>query len=211
MRSSLYRVVLSGTVLAGLLMPSVVTAQVRPSFQGMDRDGDGVITRAEWRGSDESFRRYDLNGDGVLSGDEVRAPGQESDIGAAFALVDLNGDGRVTREEWNRAFDQLDQNRDGIVTQQEFWPGTAVKGGGTSARTNPTRAFTAGRDRGLADGRQAGREDRELRNAWDLEGQRELEQADAGYRNDLGPREEYQAGYREGFRRGYAEGFGPRR
>ena len=42
-------------------------------FQGLDRNGDGRITRAEWNGSDQSFRVHDWNGDGVLSGDEVRA------------------------------------------------------------------------------------------------------------------------------------------
>jgi Ca2+-binding EF-hand superfamily protein len=51
-------------------------AQVRDRgntrFAGMDRNGDGVITREEWRGSDQSFRVHDWNNDGVLSGDEVR-------------------------------------------------------------------------------------------------------------------------------------------
>jgi len=40
-------------------------------FQGMDRNNDGRITRAEWNGSDQSFKVHDWNGDGVLSGDEV--------------------------------------------------------------------------------------------------------------------------------------------
>lgn len=40
--------------------------------RGMDRNGDGVITRSEWRGNDVSFGRQDRNGDGILSGDEVR-------------------------------------------------------------------------------------------------------------------------------------------
>ena len=38
----------------------------------MDHDGDGVITRAEWRGNEEGFRAADSNHDGVLSGAEVR-------------------------------------------------------------------------------------------------------------------------------------------
>lgn len=38
----------------------------------MDADRDGVVTRAEWRGSDQAFRGHDANGDGVLSGAEVR-------------------------------------------------------------------------------------------------------------------------------------------
>lgn len=46
-------------------------------FKGMDRNKDGVITRDEWRGNDQSFRQHDLNGDNVLSGDELR--GKEGD------------------------------------------------------------------------------------------------------------------------------------
>ena len=43
-------------------------------FRNMDTDRDGVVTRAEWRGSAQAFRNNDRNGDGVLSGDEVRDP-----------------------------------------------------------------------------------------------------------------------------------------
>src|SRR3982750_1826536 len=42
-------------------------------FYGQDRNGDGVITRDEWRGSDQSFRQHDINEDGVLSGNELPA------------------------------------------------------------------------------------------------------------------------------------------
>jgi hypothetical protein len=38
----------------------------------MDTDHDGVVTQAEWRGTDQAFRSHDTNGDGVLSGAEVR-------------------------------------------------------------------------------------------------------------------------------------------
>ena len=62
----------------------------------------------------------------------------------------------------------------------------------------------------MIDGRQAGRADG-ARRTWDIEGQRELEQADAGYLSELGPRDQYQAGYREGFRQAYTEAYGPRR
>jgi hypothetical protein len=41
-------------------------------FKGMDTNNDCVITRAEWRGNDTSFRQHDTNGDGQLSGDEVK-------------------------------------------------------------------------------------------------------------------------------------------
>ncbi|HUP42419.1 MAG TPA: hypothetical protein VM599_04350 [Thermoanaerobaculia bacterium] len=44
-------------------------AQIR--FHGLDRDGDGRISRREWRGNQVSFRNHDWNRDGVLSGIEV--------------------------------------------------------------------------------------------------------------------------------------------
>jgi len=202
MKSTLCGVMLSGTVLLGTLLPSTAMAQDQMRFRAMDSNRDGVVTRAEWQGNDQSFRQQDRNGDGILSGDEVRVA-QRADIVNVFALVDSDGNGKVTTQEWRRAFTQLDANRDGMLSEDELW----------SRSTPPvlTRAFQAGRDRGLIDGRQAGREDRDQRGAWDLEGQRELEEADAGYRSELGPRDQYQGGYREGFRQGYAEGFGPRR
>ena len=104
---------------------------------------------------------------------------------------------------WSRAaFERRDTNQDGSLSRAEME--SAAHG---AARTG---AYQAGYARGLQDGRQAGREDRERRNRWDLDGQRELEQADAGYTQAAGPRSEYQAGYRAGFTRGYGEGFGPR-
>ena len=67
-------------------------------------------------------------------------------------------------------------------------------------------AISAGYERGQQDGVQAGREDKPR--GWDLDGQRELETADAGYQPAAGARADYQAGYRAGFRLGYHEGFG---
>jgi hypothetical protein len=124
-----------------------------------------------------------------------------------FASLDVNRDAAVTRDEWHwsrEAFDRRDTNRDGLLTRDEL----VVSTDGRDVQRTP--AYRAGETRGLADGRAAGREDKRLRDRWDLEGQRELEGADAGYRADVGPREDYQAGYRAGFRRGYADGFGPR-
>jgi EF hand len=184
-----------------VLLSPTVTAQSSTRYRGMDRNRDGVVTRAEWRGSDQSFRQQDRNADGVLTGEEI---GTDAGNGLVqdFALVDLDGNGHVTSQEWRRAFTQLDANRDGSLTEGELWT--------RDREPVITRAFQSGRDRGMTDGRQAGREDA-VRRVWDLDGQRELEQADAGYHNDLGARDQYQAGYREGFRQGYGDGYGPRR
>ena len=308
----------------------VAAAQRAPAirFQAMDRDKDGRITRAEWNGSDRSFKAHDWNGDGVLSGEEVRPGGrraerqdrepdfetphreyrfddwtvrgfnsidhnrdnrittdewhfdresfrradhnrdgvisrreflnedaeQDDDREDRFADLDVNGDNRISRDEWHGRqanFDRLDDNRDGVLTRAEvsggepppdlFTSGDVNRNGtiardewhwstdsfnrldrnrdgrltpeefsGTAADVTRSKAYQAGHARGLIEGRAAGREDRERNQGWDLEGQRELEQADSGYQAGMGSREEYQGGYRAGFRIGYREGFGAR-
>jgi hypothetical protein len=192
-------------------------------FYGLDRNNDGIITRAEWSGNDQSFREHDTNVDGILSGAEVR-PGGEATVGnldrsvARFNSVDRNGDGRIGHEEWTgnaATFNAMDRNGDGLLTRDEFSTlisDRAAATSGTAAARNAARAHQSGYERGLAEGRQAGREDKNVNGGrWDFEGQRELERADSGYRADLGERADYQSGYRAGFRVGYREGFGPRR
>lgn len=314
-------------VALGLLDVASVRAQSSNSrFEGMDRNRDGVISRSEWRGSDESFRRHDWNGDGQLSGEEVWANGRrgwrqggDDDFGngrdpeltdwtpATFARLDRDHDDRISSTEWIydwETFRRIDRNRDGNVSRREFlgedaaqdddredrfdaldvnrdgrvarneWHGsrdafewldrngdgvlsrTEVVGETETGRTlfdrldidrnsritlNEWRwsrasfdsrdrdrngslerdelndvtaprgdAYQKGHERGLIDGREAGRQDKTRRNRWDLDGQRELEQADAGYQASMGSRADYQAGYREAFREAYAQGFGPR-
>ena len=72
-------------LVVGILALPAVLAAAGPSpspspspmrFQRMDANGDGAITRDEWRGNDRSFADHDCNGDGVLSGPEVRPAAQ---------------------------------------------------------------------------------------------------------------------------------------
>jgi len=122
-----------------------------------------------------------------------------------FAAVDEDGDNVVSRREWHWSrwsFEARDANRDGLLSRQEF-------AREISAPT-PSDAYRGGYSRGFADGRAAGREDRERNQGFDPNGQRETETADAGYDSRLGPLPEYQTGYRDGFRIGYPEGYGPR-
>src|SRR6185503_15690662 len=91
----------------------------RYEFRAIDRNGDGRIQRDEWRGSESSFRTYDINRDGVLSGTEVRAAlgGLQYDD---FREIDLDRDGYLSRSEWrwDRAeFDRRDDNRDGRLSR----------------------------------------------------------------------------------------------
>jgi Ca2+-binding EF-hand superfamily protein len=172
-------------------------------FADLDTNRDGRLTRNEWHGSVAVFDALDGNRDGVLT--RAEAIGTGADATDEFRSVDVNNDGAITRNEWHwnaAAFERLDANRDGRLSRQE-WDNSSA-----TVLPQQTSAYRAGYERGRQDGVQAGREDKPR--GWDLEGQRELEQADAGYQASMGNRAEYQAGYRTGFRRGYREGFGPR-
>lgn len=60
------------------------SAQQEPSadvmIRNQDRDGDGQISRNEWRGPSVNFRRIDKNGDGSLSRSELQNRGQPTSV-----------------------------------------------------------------------------------------------------------------------------------
>ena len=177
-------------------------------FNSVDRNRDNRITADEWRYSRDDFRRADHDRDGIVTRSEFLNEDADPDEGrtARFVAMDANGDNRISRDEWRGSrenFDLLDGNGDGRLTRAEAF-GTSATGASSSA------AYESGRARGLIEGRAAGREDRERNQGWDLEGQRELEQADSGYLVAHGSRADYQAGYRAAFRAAYREGYGPR-
>lgn len=60
------RAATAGAALAMLSVSPAAAQSPSGRFQGMDQNRDGVISRAEWRGSEQSFRRHDWNNDGVL-------------------------------------------------------------------------------------------------------------------------------------------------
>jgi len=171
-------------------------------FVDLDLNRDNRVSRSEWHGTAARFTALDANGDGVITRVEMVGSDAPPDL---FVSVDINRDRLITTDEWHwsrASFDARDLDRNGRLSREEF--------SGVASEPVTSAAFKAGQARGLIEGRDAGREDKQLRNEWDLEGQRELEQADSGYDARFGPRAEYQAGYREAFRRGYREGFGQR-
>jgi hypothetical protein len=143
-----------------------------------------------------------------------------------FTELDTNRDGFVTRNEWkwsDGAYYRMDTNSDNRLSRYEFQSGLANttnrvtdengsdgRWNGATASPQRNHATQSGYDRGLSEGRQAGREDRTNGHGWDLNGQTELERADSGYYSQLGALGDYQNGYREGFRLGYREGFDQR-
>ncbi len=134
-------------VCAGLASSPVVTtveaqgrAGSRIRFQEMDDNRDGIITRAEWNGSDRSFDVHDWNDDDQLSGPEVRVGGRRTATvepdhmpgryeryvnwtQAGFTALDHNRDNRITANEWHfdtETFRRVDDNRDGSLSKAEF-------------------------------------------------------------------------------------------
>lgn len=178
-------------------------------FTALDTNRDNRVSRDEWRDGRASFDRLDENRDGILTRAEVS--GNAALPSTRFATLDADHNGVLTRGEWLESaasFNRLDLNRDGRLTSAEFADQTGADV--TSPGANRSQVYRAGYERGVADGRAAGREDRDRNQGFDLEGQRELEQADAGFDGRTGSRTEYQAGYRAGFRTAYADGYGRR-
>ncbi len=89
----------------------------RMMWRRMDTNGDGKISRDEWRGRPEVFDRLDKNNDGVLTPDELKAPKRD------FRSLDKDGDGKLSPKELDvpeEVFRRLDKNEDGFVDEQEW-------------------------------------------------------------------------------------------
>ena len=105
-------------------------------FHEMDDNRDGVISRWEWRGNSESFRRHDWNRNGVLSGAELRRGGESPVIATArrapaprpAAIPAPEPAPRTTSIRTERdevLFARRDVNHDGRITRAE-WSDTAT-------------------------------------------------------------------------------------
>jgi Ca2+-binding EF-hand superfamily protein len=193
-------------------------ALIAQRFRSYDRNGDGLITMNEWRAESADarlFERLDRSGDRTLTLEEYAMGGglrldAQGGPSNGFSTLDRNRDGWISRNEWtfsNSEFNRLDSNRDNRISRSEFDRTAASREYSEPGRS---AAYRMGWDRGLAEGRQAGREDYVNRHGWDLDGQTELERADSGYNPQMGSLSEYQAGYRDAFREAYRAGFNER-
>lgn len=191
----------------------VLDAQGGPSyrFSNIDMNNDGWVTRSEWTMGDSDFNRLDLNRDNRISRFEFENDqatyNDDHFTPVQFNTFDINRDGWITRAEARMPageFDRFDVNRDNRISRYEFDNIATVE---TTPEAQRSAAWRTGYDRGIREGRAAGREDFVRRQGWDLEGQRELERADSGYTPQVGSVSDYQAGYREGFRHAYRAGF----
>lgn len=95
-------------------------------FAAMDRDGDGKLSKDEFRGPPALFDRLDTDSDGSLSREEAQKGREAAGLpinppGAMFprlGAMDKNGDKKVSRDEFDgpaALFDRLDTNKDGMI------------------------------------------------------------------------------------------------
>ncbi len=83
-----------------------------------DADHDGTITREEFQGPSELFERLDRNHDGVLTAEDFdwsdRSPYARQGMmaGQWFRMIDTNGNGRISREEWLALFAKAANGKD---------------------------------------------------------------------------------------------------
>lgn len=103
-------------------------AMVEQMFQKLDADKNGAVTREEaMKLVDERFAAIDANKDGVIDKAEAETwIGRRAPAAAVQAFLDrhdLDGDGKVTKAEFEKPFAKIfavfDRNDDGKVTLEE--------------------------------------------------------------------------------------------
>jgi Ca2+-binding EF-hand superfamily protein len=127
------------------------------TFLDLDHDRDGRVERNEWHGSREAFEWMDRNNDGVLSRAEVAGEQMptERDL---FASLDTNRSGVIERNEWQWSrvsFNGRDRNNDGVLSRNELGSTTTestasgVDPVGTAGRTVVVSARERWTDTGI--------------------------------------------------------------
>ena len=108
--------------------------------QQMDRNRSGAVESYEWPYNPELFRQLDRDGDGVLTTAEFRSFNQ-----LTLTQLDTNKNGTLDANEWPGRFadfKRLDQDGDGKVSAEEYF----TRGGGfaqNSASASGTGTTTA--------------------------------------------------------------------
>ena len=100
-------------------------------FDALDRNRDGVVSRAEWTNEAGVFHLADRNGDGVVTVREYLSAPAGQTYEAALRAAGPRRRRRDRAPRWPAgepaAFDRADRNNDGAVTRWEFANAAAAR------------------------------------------------------------------------------------
>lgn len=118
------------------------TPDLEYQFVQLDADSDGFVALGEWTGGQETFDSLDRDGDAVITRAEffTREVSRYKSREERFRDLDADRDGRLSTSEWKwggQTFSVLDRNSDGFLNRREFRcrtrnarSGAATKAGG---------------------------------------------------------------------------------
>ena len=116
-----FRKIIPVLALSLFAIPAMAETDFNHEFSQFDRNRDGVITQNEFPADPALFPRVDFNGDGAITLAEAKkAIRNRRLLRAELKRLDLNQDGRISRNEWRgdlAAFDHFDRNNDGVWTK----------------------------------------------------------------------------------------------
>ncbi|WP_193180887.1 EF-hand domain-containing protein [Nisaea sediminum] len=112
-------------------------AMMLERFKEADADGDQKLTKAEmYQARGKRASEIDTNNDGTIDAAEMDAARKDQRLkrmGRFLAMLDTDGDGVVTTEEYARAgahrMQRMDSDRDGVVTLEEVTEMRGPRGG----------------------------------------------------------------------------------
>jgi hypothetical protein len=116
-------------------------------LSSLDRNRDGVVSRAEWRGTRQEFNQLDINRDGVISRRELSRVGDTA-VGTSGQMINVNAAQEWTDTGiWVEAGDRISFDADGTVQLSDNPGDVASPAGAQSGRraeNAPVRARPAG-------------------------------------------------------------------
>lgn len=172
MNRHLYSSVLSFPVLALLAAPLQCQEEVWSHFKTQyDKDGDGRITREEHGRGEDQFDNLDRDGDGVITEADFqrrrRAGGggggrQRPDPDAMLArqlgemfgtFLNRDGEAGLSEKEWEKMILALEPDQDGVISDESLSGLTGLAGQGPMARMGPNleRLLDRNRDRAVTE------------------------------------------------------------
>ena len=113
--------------------------------KALDGNGDGSVSRPEFRGNDVDFDRLDRDWNGALTAadfDFAPKPSAPSPGAFLFARADRDGNGKLTREEFDAFFREKDVGGLGFLSLADLQGATTATPGGPGTSSGPPTRWT---------------------------------------------------------------------